>query len=283
MQTIDPSFYQELRYRLVGPFRAGRTVGGVGVPSQPGVFLIGANNGGVWKTDDYGRTWHPIFDAAPTGSIGDVAVASSNPEVIYIGSGEGLHRPDLGVGDGIFKSTDGGRTWRHVGLSDIQQVGRIVVHPTNPDVVFVAGMGHPYGPSDERGVFSLQYASFAFREIGCALAKKQGYHTVVLTSTVLPGATRYGLLPILERCGIIAKRRGRTAVLSERTAACTSPPTAPSPGTNCRAVSPIVRRGSVASRSRLPRAIRIASTRSFPRSGTGPCIDRTMRARRGNA
>ncbi len=153
MQTIDPSFYQELRYRLVGPFRAGRTVGGVGVPSQPGVFLVGANNGGVWKTDDYGRTWHPIFDAAPTGSIGDVAVASSNPEVIYIGSGEGLHRPDLGVGDGIFKSTDGGRTWRHVGLSDVQQVGRIVVHPTNPDIVLVAGMGHPYGPNDERGVF----------------------------------------------------------------------------------------------------------------------------------
>src|SRR5438093_12088527 len=153
MQTIDPSFYQELRYRLVGPFRAGRTVGGVGVPSQPGVFLIGANNGGVWTTGDYGRTWHPIFDSAPTGSIGDVAVASSNPDVIYIGSGEGLHRPDLGVGDGIFKSDDGGRTWRHVGLADVQQVGRVVVHPANPDIVFVAGMGHPFGPNDERGVF----------------------------------------------------------------------------------------------------------------------------------
>jgi photosystem II stability/assembly factor-like uncharacterized protein len=151
--SIDPSLYQELRYRLIGPFRASRTVGGVGVPSQPGVFLIGVNNGGVWKTDDYGRTWRPIFDQAPTGSIGDIAVAATNPDIIYIGSGEGLHRPDLGVGDGIFKSIDAGRTWQHVGLPDVQQVGRIVIHPTNPDIVLVAGMGHPYGPSEERGVF----------------------------------------------------------------------------------------------------------------------------------
>jgi photosystem II stability/assembly factor-like uncharacterized protein len=119
---------------------------------QPSVFYVGVNNGGVWKTDDYGRTWQPIFDSAPTGSVGDVAIAPSNPDVVYIGSGEGLHRPDLGVGDGIFKSIDGGRTW-HVGLADIQQVGRIVVHAKDPDIVFVAGMGHPYGPNDERGVF----------------------------------------------------------------------------------------------------------------------------------
>jgi len=151
--AVDPSLYQELRYRLIGPFRASRTVGGVGVPSQPGVFLMGVNNGGVWKTDDYGRTWRPIFDDAPTGSIGDLAVAATNPDIVYIGSGEGLHRPDLGVGDGIFKSTDGGRSWQHVGLPDVQQVGRIVIHPTNPDVVLVAAMGHPYGPNEERGVF----------------------------------------------------------------------------------------------------------------------------------
>src|SRR5262245_44401333 len=150
---LDPSMSQELRYRLVGPFRASRTVGGVGVPSQPGVFLMGVNNGGVWKTDDYGRTWRPIFDQAPTGSIGDVAVSATNPDIVYVGSGEGLHRPDLGVGDGIFRSSDAGRTWQHVGLPDVQQVGRIVVHPTNPDVVLVAAMGHPYGPNEERGVF----------------------------------------------------------------------------------------------------------------------------------
>jgi photosystem II stability/assembly factor-like uncharacterized protein len=150
---VDPALYQELRYRVIGPFRASRTVGGVGVPTEPNVFFTGVNNGGVWKTDDYGRTWTPIFDGAPTGSIGDIAVSPSDPQVIYVGTGEGLHRPDLGVGDGIFKSIDGGRRWEHIGLRDVQQVGRIVVHPVNPDVVFVAGMGHPYGPNEERGVF----------------------------------------------------------------------------------------------------------------------------------
>lgn len=152
-QILAPTSYQELRYRLIGPFRASRTVGASGIPTQPNVFFMGVNNGGVWKTDDYGRTWAPIFDTAPTGSIGDLAVSPSHPNTIYIGTGEGLHRPDLGVGDGIFKSTDGGRTWSHVGLPDVQQVARIVVHPTDPDTVFVAGMGHPYGPNEERGVF----------------------------------------------------------------------------------------------------------------------------------
>jgi photosystem II stability/assembly factor-like uncharacterized protein len=150
---MDNQMTQGMKYRLVGPFRASRTVGGVGIPSQPNVFYIGVNNGGVWKTDDFGRTWNPIFDQAPTGSIGDIAVSPSHPNIIYVGSGEGLHRPDLSVGDGIFKSTDGGASWSFVGLPDIQQVGRLIVHPTNPDVVFVAGLGHPYGANEERGVF----------------------------------------------------------------------------------------------------------------------------------
>lgn len=152
-QQIPKSSYQELDYRMIGPFRASRTVGGVGIPDQPNVFFMGVNNGGVWKTDDFGRTWFPIFDDAPTGSVGDIAVALSNPDIIYVGSGEGLHRPDLGVGDGIFKSVDSGKTWIHKGLSDIQQVGRLIVHPSNPDIVFVAGLGHPYGANEERGVF----------------------------------------------------------------------------------------------------------------------------------
>ncbi len=145
--------YQSLKYRLIGPFRAGRTVGAVGIPSQPNVFFVGHNNGGVWKTDDYGRTWNPIFDEAPTGSIGDLAVSPSNPDVIYVGTGEGLHRPDLAVGDGIFKSSDGGKTWAHKGLEDVQQVSRVIVHPKDPNIVFVAGLGHPYGANDMRGVF----------------------------------------------------------------------------------------------------------------------------------
>ncbi len=152
-QEIPASWYQDLEYRLIGPFRASRTVGAVGIPSQPNVFFVGVNNGGVWKTDDFGRTWNPIFDDAPTGSVGDIAVSPNQPDIIYVGSGEGLHRPDLGVGDGMFKSTDGGQTWTHMGLGDIQQVARVIVHPTNPDIVFVAGLGHPYGPNEERGVF----------------------------------------------------------------------------------------------------------------------------------
>lgn len=152
-QPISHDQYKDLEYRLIGPFRAGRTVAAVGIPTQPNVFFMGVNNGGVWKTDDYGRTWNPIFDSAPTGSVGDLAVSPSNPEVIFLGSGEGLHRPDLGVGDGMYKSIDGGKTWNHIGLKDVQQVGRVIVHPTNPNIVFVAGLGHPYGANDERGVF----------------------------------------------------------------------------------------------------------------------------------
>ena len=151
--TVDAALYEDLSYRLVGPFRAGRTVGATGVPSQPNLFYIGVNNGGVWKTSDAGRTWKPIFDEAPTGSVGDIAVSPSHPEVIYVGTGEGLHRPDLSTGDGIFKSTDGGESWSHLGLEDVQQVGRLIVHPEDPDTVIVAAMGHPYGPNAQRGVF----------------------------------------------------------------------------------------------------------------------------------
>ena len=117
-QSILPIHIRQLEYRMIGPFRAGRTVGAVGVPSQPNLFFIGVNNGGVWKTDDYGRTWLPIFDKMPTGSIGDIAVSPTKPQIIYVGTGEGLHRPDLSIGNGIYKSEDGGTTWNHLGLKD---------------------------------------------------------------------------------------------------------------------------------------------------------------------
>ena len=152
-QTFDPANYAGLRWRDIGPFRGGRTVGAAGIPDQPNVFYIGVNNGGVWKTDDFGRTWKPIFDDQPTGSIGAVAVAPSDPNIIYVGSGEGLQRPDLSVGDGMYKSTDAGKTWRHLGLRDGQQIPAILVDPRNPNRLFVAVLGHPYGPNPERGVF----------------------------------------------------------------------------------------------------------------------------------
>ncbi|MCB0716893.1 MAG: glycoside hydrolase [Bacteroidetes bacterium] len=152
-QSSETSVTDALRWRLVGPYRAGRTVGAVGIPDSPGVFFIGVNNGGVFKTDDFGRTWTPIFDDQPTGSVGDLALAPSNPSIIYVGTGEGLHRPDLSIGNGVYRSDDGGNSWTHLGLADAQQIGSVVVHPTNPDLVYVAAMGHPYGPNDMRGVY----------------------------------------------------------------------------------------------------------------------------------
>jgi photosystem II stability/assembly factor-like uncharacterized protein len=152
-QTFDPKVYAGLQWRMIGPFRGGRTVGLAGIADQPNVFYIGVNNGGVWKTDDYGMTWRPIFDDQPTGSIGAIAVAPSDPNVVYVGSGEGLQRPDLSIGDGMYKSTDAGKTWRHLGLRDGQQIPQIIVDPANANRLFVAVMGHPYGPNAERGVY----------------------------------------------------------------------------------------------------------------------------------
>ena len=150
---LHPANYAGLRWRDIGPYRGGRTVGAAGIAAQPNVFYIGVNNGGVWKTDDFGRTWKPLFDDQPTGSIGAIALAPSDPNIIYVGSGEGLQRPDLSVGDGMYKSTDGGKTWRHLGLRDAQQIPAIIVDPRNPNRLFVAALGHPYGPNPERGVF----------------------------------------------------------------------------------------------------------------------------------
>ena len=151
--SADAGFDSALRWRNVGPFRGGRTRAVAGVPSQPNVFYMAQVNGGVFKTIDYGRTWQPIFDDQPTGSVGAIAVSISNPEIVYVGSGEGLHRPDLSVGDGIYKSTDAGKTWTHLGLRDGQQVAQLAVDPRNPDRFFVAVAGHPYGPNEERGIF----------------------------------------------------------------------------------------------------------------------------------
>jgi photosystem II stability/assembly factor-like uncharacterized protein len=150
---VPENTYQDLHWRMIGPFRGGRTRAATGVPSQPNVFYIGQVNGGVWKSDDYGRSWNPIFDHEWTQSIGAIAVAPSNPDIVYVASGEGLHRPDLSVGNGIYKSTDAGKTWTHLGLRDGFQIPALAVDPRDPNRVYAAVLGHPYGPNEERGLY----------------------------------------------------------------------------------------------------------------------------------
>jgi photosystem II stability/assembly factor-like uncharacterized protein len=162
--TFDPG-HVALRWRNIGPFRGGRTKAAAGVPSQPNVFYIGMVGGGVWKTTDYGRVWTPIFDEQPSGSIGAIDVSISNPNVIYVGAGEGLHRPDLATGDGMYKSADAGKTWTHLGLRDTQQIPRIAIDPANPERLFVAALGHPYGPNSERGIFRSTDGGKTFQKV----------------------------------------------------------------------------------------------------------------------
>ncbi len=164
-QSLPRETYDALQWRMIGPHRGGRTVGATGVPSRPSEFYIGVNNGGVWKTTDYGRTWLPIFDDQPTGSIGTLAVAPSNPDIIYVGSGEGLQRPDLSTGDGIYRSSDAGRSWTHLGLRDGQQIGDIIVDPQDPNRLFVAVLGHPYGANEERGVYRSLDGGVTFQSV----------------------------------------------------------------------------------------------------------------------
>ena len=159
------NYFHEMRWRCIGPFRGGRTVAISGVPHQPNVFYMAAVNGGVWKTTDFGNTWMPIFDDQPSGSVGALAVAESNPDVIYVGSGEGLQRPDLSTGNGIYKSTDAGKTWTRLGLRDAQQIAAIVVDPQDPSRLFVAALGHPYGPNTERGVFRSTDGGQTFQKV----------------------------------------------------------------------------------------------------------------------
>src|SRR5271166_4282254 len=152
-ESLDPTLYADLRWRMIGPFRGGRTVAIAGIPNSPNVFYMAANNGGIWKTTDAGRVWTPVFDDQPTGSIGALAVALSNPNIIYAGSGEGLHRPDLSVGDGVYKSTDAGKSWEHMGLRDGEQIPALAVDPHDANRLYAAVLGHPYGANEERGIY----------------------------------------------------------------------------------------------------------------------------------
>src|SRR6202521_2988208 len=151
-QSCDPT-YCGLRWRMIGPFRAGRVNAVSGVLGQPETFYFGSVGGGVWKTNNAGRTWKPVFDSQSAASIGAIGVAPSDPNVVYVGTGEADMRDSIQFGDGMYKSTDGGKTWKHIGLENTRQIGRVIVDPKNPNVVFVAALGHAYGPSPDRGVY----------------------------------------------------------------------------------------------------------------------------------
>ncbi|HSZ63984.1 MAG TPA: hypothetical protein VK828_19450 [Terriglobales bacterium] len=150
---VPTELFNELKWRLIGPFRGGRAAAVAGVPGNSTTFYFGGVNGGVWKTTDAGTVWIPIFDGQPVGSIGAIAVAPSDPRTIYVGTGESDIRSNLASGIGVYKSVDGGATWTHVGLEDTRQISRIVVDPRDANVVYVGALGHAYGPNAERGVY----------------------------------------------------------------------------------------------------------------------------------
>ncbi|HEX9698725.1 MAG TPA: hypothetical protein VGD06_04620, partial [Acidobacteriota bacterium] len=153
-ESIPAAFFESLEYRMVGPSRGGRVTAVAGHRAQPSTFYMGATGGGVWKTTDYGQTWFPISDGYfATGSIGAIAVADSDPNVIYVSTGSDGLRSNVIVGTGVYKSTDAGRTWEHLGLEDTGNTGAVLIHPTDPDLVYVAAIGNPFAPNPARGVY----------------------------------------------------------------------------------------------------------------------------------
>ena len=150
---LDPNLYSNLRWRMLGPFRAGRVNAVSGVAGQPDTFYFGSVGGGLWKSQNSGRTWTPTFDSTNVASIGAIGIAPSNSEVIYVGTGEADMRDSIAFGNGVYKSSDAGKTWKHLGLENTKQIGCIIVDPKNPNTVFVAALGNVYAPNPDRGVY----------------------------------------------------------------------------------------------------------------------------------
>ncbi len=163
--AVDESLYCGMKWRLAGPFRGGRALAVQGVVGEPNVYYFGAVAGGVWKTMDGGQTWAPLFQKEAVSSIGDIGIAQSDHNVIYVGTGEAAIRGDITFGDGVYKSVDGGRNWKNIGLKDSRHIGALIVHPTNPDIVFVAALGHAFGPNSERGIFKTTDGGRTWRNV----------------------------------------------------------------------------------------------------------------------
>lgn len=142
-----------MKYRDIGPFRGGRSLTAAGIPGDPTTYYFGATGGGVWKSTDGANTWSSVFDHDGAPAIGSLAVAASDPNTVYVGTGEACIRGNISQGDGIWKSVDAGKSWKNVGLKDSRAIGKVIVNPRNPDIAFVAALGHPFGPNIERGIF----------------------------------------------------------------------------------------------------------------------------------
>src|SRR5690349_22429175 len=217
-QAMPPTAYAALRWRLIGPYRGGRVLAVAGVPGDPATFYFGAVDGGVWRTQNAGVTWEPLFDDQPIASIGAIALAPSDPNVIYVGTGEAAIRSDITYGAGVYKSTDGGAHWRALGLADTRHIGKVLVDARNPDVVLGAALGHAYGPNPERGVFRSPTAAAAGPKSSIRIP--------------IPGPSIWRPIPPIPgsctpRCIRRAARRGSsTRPTKDRGAACTSRPTA---------------------------------------------------------
>ena len=163
--TFEESVLDAVQWREIGPYRGGRSAAVAGVPSQPAVYYFGATGGGVWKTEDSGASWNNVSDGTFGGSIGAVAVSEWDPNVVYVGGGEKTVRGNVSHGDGVWKSTDAGKTWTFSGLPDSRHIPRIRIHPRNPDVVYAAALGHLFGPNDERGVYKSTDGGETWRQV----------------------------------------------------------------------------------------------------------------------
>src|SRR5450631_1181915 len=150
---VNPALFDGMKWRQIGPFRGGRVVAVSGVPGDSATWYFGGVGGGVWKSSDVGASWKPVFDDQRISSIGAIAVADSDHNVVYVGTGEACPRGNISYGDGVYKSVDAGRTWKNLGLRDTRHIGAVIVHPKNPDIVLVAALGHAFGPNEERGIF----------------------------------------------------------------------------------------------------------------------------------
>ncbi len=225
-QSIDSRLYSEMHWRTIGPPRAGRARALSGVASQPNVFYIGFDNGGVWRSTDYGSTWTPLFDEQPTGSIGAIAVAPSNPNIVYVGSGAGIIRPDLAVGDGVYKSTDAGKTWTHLGLRDSQMIAQIDVDPKDPNRLL--------SPSWDIRMARIQSAAFSALPMAAQASRKCFSKTNTPARMMCASILAIRAL-CMRRFGSSSRGFMRMARSAELMAASTNPPMAVLIGNNSRA------------------------------------------------